>query len=434
MAINTEIPISKVILDVQEIRLEEPNLVTKEITENGTYNASDDGADGYSSVTVNVASSGGGGGGTISYDGEYLCRVIDYDGKPLKEEWLNTGDVFTMPEIPTHDRLVFQEWASPVEIVDNQIVIEGYGITVGAVYTTKSGMSEFDIELLPAGGSLSFTLKMDGTKDWGDGTVDTKTSHTYAEYGKYTVKCDGTTITASSTGGAFGQYSGSNTYPNYSVIAVYLGQNVTTIPAYAFHLCYVLHHVVIPKSVTSVGNNCFASSAAMHIIMIPSSVQTLGSSLCSMSWGIKYVILSRGLTTIGTGLFSDVQGIEYIVFPETITSTNYKNVLNYAYCLKGCAILGSVNINSIFGQCRNIEYVVAPAVTSVTNFGSYNHVLRKLDFSKCKSIPSCASNAFNSSYCKLLKIIVPDELYDTWITTSNWSSLADYIYKVSEVR
>ena len=42
---------------------EEPNLVTKEITENGTYNASDDGADGYSSVTVNVTSSGGGGGG-----------------------------------------------------------------------------------------------------------------------------------------------------------------------------------------------------------------------------------------------------------------------------------------------------------------------------------------------------------------------------------
>lgn len=38
-------------------------LITKEITENGTYNASDDGADGYSSVTVNVASSGGGGSG-----------------------------------------------------------------------------------------------------------------------------------------------------------------------------------------------------------------------------------------------------------------------------------------------------------------------------------------------------------------------------------
>lgn len=32
-----------------------PNLATKDITENGTYNASSDNADGYSSVTVNVA-------------------------------------------------------------------------------------------------------------------------------------------------------------------------------------------------------------------------------------------------------------------------------------------------------------------------------------------------------------------------------------------
>ena len=35
------------------------NLITKEVTENGTYKASDDGADGYSEVVVNVAGSGG---------------------------------------------------------------------------------------------------------------------------------------------------------------------------------------------------------------------------------------------------------------------------------------------------------------------------------------------------------------------------------------
>lgn len=40
---------------------EEPVLKTKTITANGTYRASSDNADGYSSVTVNVASSGGSG-------------------------------------------------------------------------------------------------------------------------------------------------------------------------------------------------------------------------------------------------------------------------------------------------------------------------------------------------------------------------------------
>lgn len=44
-----------------------PTLITKSITANGTYDAEDDNADGYSSVTVNV--SGGGGGGDYPWFG-----------------------------------------------------------------------------------------------------------------------------------------------------------------------------------------------------------------------------------------------------------------------------------------------------------------------------------------------------------------------------
>ena len=70
-----------------------PNLVTKEITENGTYNASDDGADGYSIVTVDVAGSGGlndlmlmGKWAGVSYDQNYqllgeTCVWFESDNK-----------------------------------------------------------------------------------------------------------------------------------------------------------------------------------------------------------------------------------------------------------------------------------------------------------------------------------------------------------------
>lgn len=37
-----------------------PKLIEKTITENGTYSASDDGADGFSQITVNVEGGGGG--------------------------------------------------------------------------------------------------------------------------------------------------------------------------------------------------------------------------------------------------------------------------------------------------------------------------------------------------------------------------------------
>ena len=52
-----------------------PILITKNITQNGTYNASSDNADGYSQVTVNV--SGGGGGGDL-----YPLWTDIYDNLP----------------------------------------------------------------------------------------------------------------------------------------------------------------------------------------------------------------------------------------------------------------------------------------------------------------------------------------------------------------
>jgi hypothetical protein len=60
-------------VEVPTTPIEPPVLTIKEITENGTYNASDDNADGYSSVTVNVA----GGGGEGITDG--LARFIAGD-------------------------------------------------------------------------------------------------------------------------------------------------------------------------------------------------------------------------------------------------------------------------------------------------------------------------------------------------------------------
>lgn len=56
-------------------------LINKSITENGTYNASDDSADGYSIVTVNVdAPSPSLGIKTIISNGTYDASDDDYDG------------------------------------------------------------------------------------------------------------------------------------------------------------------------------------------------------------------------------------------------------------------------------------------------------------------------------------------------------------------
>ena len=54
---NLSINVQKKSGEFAEPDCEKAKLITKDITENDTYNASDDGADGYSSVTVDVESS-----------------------------------------------------------------------------------------------------------------------------------------------------------------------------------------------------------------------------------------------------------------------------------------------------------------------------------------------------------------------------------------
>ena len=66
-----------------------PTLITKSITQNGTYNASSDSADGYSSVTVNV--SGGGGlvyeAGTWTPAEDVNNYVINFSGTHTVAPW-----------------------------------------------------------------------------------------------------------------------------------------------------------------------------------------------------------------------------------------------------------------------------------------------------------------------------------------------------------
>ena len=93
----------------------------------------------------------GGSGGDSG--GKYLVQVIDYDGTVLKSDHLDTGATFTLPDSPTnHSRLIFQEWSSPVAISNNSITVGNSDITIGAVYKTACGLTEFYIELTKATG------------------------------------------------------------------------------------------------------------------------------------------------------------------------------------------------------------------------------------------------------------------------------------------
>ena len=119
-----------------------------------------------------------------------------------------------------------------------------------------------------------------------------------------------------------------------------------------------------------------------------------------------------------------------------------ENIVTLAYSFKYFTSLSSIAIpnsvtnigNSAFSNCTSLSFVVIS--NSVTDIGyqafRYCRGLKVCDFRDVINVPTLGgSNAFEGtpSDCK---IVVPDDLYDTWIAATNWSSLASKIVKASE--
>lgn len=439
-------------------------LVCPTITGNGVYNAValNDPESLFFGAVIDVEGSSGG-EETI---GDYHIKVIDsYNNNVIDEKWLNTGDIYTLPSPTTHDDVIFDSWECAVPINDGTIVVTNHDIIISNTYLTKSNKSEFKIKItkeiiqnIENGGYL-FTLNLDGVKDWGDGTINSETSHTYTQYGEYVISCDGQTMTTTNASGIFGQSSSSK---NYTCIDVKI-TNITRITDYAFQYCCVLQRVLLPQGIQYINDYAFAYCYRLKNIVVPKSALTLSASALYNCSSLEWCVLAYGLTTI-SGAFNGCTFLEYIEFPDTC-KTLYSNIFSNCYrlikiklpnqisnvgtnCFSACSALNGVlefkhdtKISEIssyaFSGCKNIEKIIfnTPKIEYIRAYAfRYCYNLKEIEFSNIESVPSLAStNAFTGTEQKDYKIIVPDALYDTWKSSTNWSSLANNIYKKSEV-
>lgn len=129
------------------------------------------------------------------------------------------------------------------------------------------------------------------------------------------------------------------------------------------------------------------NSNSLTEITIPDSVKTLGNSAFAGSANLEKIKLSEGLTSFGNSVFSSCYSLKSVTIPKSVTS------------------LG----DGVFGYCYDLKYV---------------------DFSNHDLIPTLGKDAFN--YVTDFQIIVPDDLYETWVSAKNWDTYADYIVKASE--
>lgn len=383
----------------------------------------------YVSPTGGVLLGNDAGGDTGSdTGGEYLVKVIDYDGTVLKSDHLDTGATFTLPSQPSHEGLTFQGWSSPVTINDNTVVVSNSDITIGAMYNTSSGLSEFDITLTKASG-LSVTFTADGTKNWGDGTSNTETTHTYSTVGDYTITWDGSTMGDTSNYiGLFGQQEES---PNSCIKRIRLGNSITSINDGALMRCYSLESITIPNSVTSINGDAFIHCYLLNNVVIPNSVTTIDRNIFYQCCLLDNVVIPNSVTSIDSGTFCNCYSLESITIPNSVTSINNSGAFEDCHSLESITIPNSVtNIgDNTFYNCYSLKSITIP--NSVTRIGQYAFGfctnIRLYDFSNATSIPNLPYTNTFMDINELCKIKVPSSLEASWKEATNWAAYANHI-------
>lgn len=372
-------------------------------------------------------------------EGEFLVQVVDYDGTILKQEKLNTGDKFVLPSPPTnHPRLVFQTWSSSAPIVNNEVTVAKDDILIGPIYTTASGLTEFDIYVPPSSVGVAGRFSVGGTKDWGDGTSDTEGSHTYAQSGFYTIKVDCTSFGGGQYNGVFVQYEYHT--PVFRCMGVHCGTDMTSLGSYPLLKTWPLFFT-LSRNVTTFGDHIH-SSGATSVLILPPGITSLPNNFVINSTYQK-IVLPYGLTTLGDGAIQNTK-VTFMPLPETC--------INYgSYCLDGNYIqhMRFPSSVTVMPACRcglPYEVIAADNMTKVTDFfntplyrfvagedfaeigdGTFSYTgIVDMDLSKCKQIPTLASTNIDRGAV----IKVPAALYDQWITETNWVDLVDWIVPV----
>ena len=234
------------------------------VTANGTYNPPE-GVDGYSPVTVHVASGS-------------------------DEEWFNDGD--------THIWITLNEGrTSPMlGVCPNGTVTVDWGD--GTEPDTLTGTSTSTVKWTPTHnyakpGDYIITLKVDGEMGIaGNSSVNAKSYLL-----RFSSSADGRNIVYQNT-----------------ITRIELGNGVTSIGSYAFSSCYSLTSVVISDSVTSIGGSAFNGCDSLTFVVIPDSVTSIGDSAFFNCYSLASVVIPDSVTSIGGSAFSNCYGIAYYDF------------------------------------------------------------------------------------------------------------------------
>ena len=192
-------------------------------------------------------------------------------------------------------------------------------------------------------------------------------------------------------------------------------------------------NTIIPTSVTSIGLGAFSGCSNLTSIDIPNSVTSIGDYAFRDCKGLTSVTIGNSVTSIGRCAFYGCSGLTSIDISNSVTSIG-------KYAFYECSSLTSVTIGSgvtsigenAFNGCSSLTSIDIPnSVTSIGGSALANCEALEVVTCRATSVPSTNTNAFDGSYVEHATLIVPDEAYTAYSTTSPWSNFGT-ILKLSE--
>ena len=191
--------------------------------------------------------------------------------------------------------------------------------------------------------------------------------------------------------------------------------DVTTIGAYAFRSCNVLH-IDLPASVTTIGCGAFNGCKASTVV-IPDAVTAIGDE-AFYGCPATSIILPEALTSIGKNAFQNCNNIKSIVIPDAVTEIG-----DYAFSY--CTVLEDITLGKslktigayAFGVCRKLASITIPG--SVTSIGKDAfQICSKLKKVTLHSFPEFGTSIFSSSPTVTLELSDAEHPYIA-ATTAN---------------
>lgn len=330
-------------------------------------------------------------------------RFIDWDGTILKTIYVASGESATPPENPTHPGMTFQGWNTALtNVLSNR--------DIGAVYTTASGASEFDVRMVVRTGyTVTFYPYIESgtlTIDWGNGSSDTVTgtgkqsiSYTYADYGEYTIKF---TMSAGGSWYIPDYFCGGGNGNSYLIYMRLTG--IRQINSYAFHRCWCLRGFTMSRDITSIGEYAFYEDRAIITAVFPDSVTSMGRYMLHYCYGMRRCVFPDTLTSIPEWICYCCHVLDGITIPDGVTSVGYGAFYN-CYGLQQASLPASMKIlySEVFRECWSLEKINFPdGMTNINDSCFYNcHGLKKVHLPN--SITGFGSYVF--AYCYALREI-----------------------------